>query len=293
MIILDDSDQPVHATKDFVSRFEALLGVKLKDVDRYFPEQEQDDESDSGWWKEGNDLDEENYWFEGFFSDQLVEKDRLGIYIDWQWQPAELFRELRRVLPEHTLELLDYSYSQDDRTYTLVFKLDGIFHHKTVPFPEPNQLIEVINTQLKDKQFIEMWFGGDDLSWLLVPRNLDIRAFCELTGFTERPEKPQKFVPAQSDYNPHGKQSKKIFFWPKIYIGKGDQSTLLPTYWAGRVLPGQTFREGVRVELAKMQSYHGQFEYSDVEFRDITQDNQGRDIQRFSVIIVLLDKPGR
>lgn len=94
--------------------------------------------------------------------------------------------------------------------------------------------------------------------------------------------------PKQLDINEIGKQTKKIFFKPIISVRSGNSGWQLECDWAGRILPGQTLREGIATELKAVYDYSGKFEFQDVRFQDYAKDNEGDTIQRYSVYITLL-----
>lgn len=84
---------------------------------------------------------------------------------------------------------------------------------------------------------------------------------------------------------------RKIFFVPSIFFEKdhclyrltGDADN-----WVGRILPGQTIKEGVAQELKETIGYSGLFRCT--VFRDTTSHKDGNLIERYKVDIDLLDE---
>ncbi len=86
-------------------------------------------------------------------------------------------------------------------------------------------------------------------------------------------------------------QKNKIFFTP--YIDEGNEA--VQASWHGRVLPGQTIREGVLAEFKQMQPYDSleDFSINTIEFQDFAKDRKGNTIPRFKIVITLHRKQDR
>lgn len=104
---------------------------------------------------------------------------------------------------------------------------------------------------------------------------------------------------------PDYKRSQKIFFLPNIIYVEDDQngyffrykksdSNATVTYnhpvWAGRILPGQTVKEGIAVELESELGYAGRFDYAFAGYESTLKDKQGKDVHRYRLTILLYDK---
>jgi len=92
------------------------------------------------------------------------------------------------------------------------------------------------------------------------------------------------------DLSLDSKQETKIFFTPFINEGSG----AIQASWHGRILPGQTIREGVIAEFKQMQPYDDleNFSIDTVEFQDYAKDRKGSTIPRFKIVITLHKKQG-
>lgn len=87
--------------------------------------------------------------------------------------------------------------------------------------------------------------------------------------------------------NKDGKQATKIFFDPLVLVVGTGATKTLPQNWAGRILPGQTIKEGIAAELKEVYGYTGRFDYENIYFREYAKDRKGNDIERYAVTITL------
>jgi hypothetical protein len=91
----------------------------------------------------------------------------------------------------------------------------------------------------------------------------------------------------QLSINIEGKQTVKIFFKPQIQVVTTAGGRELEAGWAGRVLPGQTLKEGIAAELQEVYGYTGRFEFWNLYFLDYAKDKTGQDIERYGMYITL------
>lgn len=84
-----------------------------------------------------------------------------------------------------------------------------------------------------------------------------------------------------------GRQTTKIFFDPLILVAGQGATKTLPQNWAGRILPGQTIKEGIAAELKEVYGYTGRFTYENIYFREYAKDRKGSNIERYAVTITL------
>jgi len=90
-----------------------------------------------------------------------------------------------------------------------------------------------------------------------------------------------------------GTQTDKIFFSPIIQVIANNTIRHLQNNWNGRILPGQTLKEGIANELKEVYGYSGAFIYYGVYLLDDkAKDKSGQDIERYSIQINLLPLEG-
>jgi hypothetical protein len=87
--------------------------------------------------------------------------------------------------------------------------------------------------------------------------------------------------------NMEGRQTTKLFFHPQIQLFAKDGGKELDIAWSGRILPGQTLKEGIAAELKEVYGYTGRFDFRNVYFLDYAKDNKGQDIERYGLYIAL------
>lgn len=86
------------------------------------------------------------------------------------------------------------------------------------------------------------------------------------------------------DLEPDSKPTSKIFFTPFV----NDRGQLAQLPWHGRILPGQSIREGVVSELNQMQGYSADdFRIDSIEFQDYATDLHNDSIPRYKIVITL------
>jgi hypothetical protein len=249
--------------------------------------------------------------FYHFFYDVLVEQNALcAINFDWKWHPDDVFWQLKEYLPTYDIELLETKDDPDYLAYEIAYRIGASTATIKVNFSEPNQLLNDISRWLPDKQFVDLNFGEDSYSWLIVPKTFDAERFLEVTGLKRTGESAG--LPLQPRYDARHpnltldyKQPKKLFFLPKIIYVEDDQngyffrykksdSTAIVTYnhpvWAGRILAGQTVKEGIAVELESELGYTGRFDYAFVGYESTIKDKQGKDVHRYWLTVLLYDK---
>lgn len=92
--------------------------------------------------------------------------------------------------------------------------------------------------------------------------------------------------------------NRKVFFVPSVFCVAGGEVKNLsythpltgqPMHWAGRVLPGQTFTQGIAAELEKIHGYRVKFEFYNSRSRDYTLDKSGKQIERHQFTLKLLE----
>jgi hypothetical protein len=249
--------------------------------------------------------------FCGFFYDVLLEKNTpCVVHFDWKWHPDDVFWQLKQNLPAYDIELLEAKDDPDYLAYEVSYRVGKNTANIKVNFSEPNQLLNDISRWLPDKQFIDLNFGEDSYSWLIVPATFDTERFLEITGLKRTDERAS--LPLQPRYDARHpnlaldyKQPRKIFFLPNIIYVEDDQngyffrykksgSNATVTYnhpvWAGRVLPGQTVKEGIAVELESELGYTGRFDYAFAGYENTIKHKQGKDVHRYRLTVLLYDK---
>ncbi len=224
-----------------------------------------------------------------------------------QWEPANLFYQLKRVVKSHSIALLKETENNEYEAYDISFSVDGKQKSLTVDTADPSQLFDAINEHLVEYQFVRLVSHLKErrsVEWLLTPLPFDSATFKQLTGCSEmKLEWKQQLIPRHSDKRtPNASQvdklNKKIFFRPSTlcfvngtvqYLSYTDPLTDESKTWSGRVLPGQTFTEGLASELKEVLDYEGKFEFYNFMFLDYALDNAGKEIERYRLALRLLE----
>lgn len=236
-------------------------------------------------------LEEGERDFYSFFFDVLIENDvPCAIDVDWKWEPEIIFDQLKQV-PGSNLTFVESTLDENE-VYTIIYRHGTNLKNLQVGFSDPSMLLEALQNDMESKEFIALDFFEDRFSWLIVPREFDVQAFCVLTGVANKPKetKPAEEVP--EFFREGRKLPEKIFFSPDIvYVGSNQAGYEMPNQvWGGRVLPGQTVREGIATELMGELRYAGRFDYMYDGYRGTFPDRKGQDIKQYGVKIYLYDK---
>jgi hypothetical protein len=173
-----------------------------------------------------------------------------------------------------------------------MFKHGTGFESVRVALGNPDALLDAISKHMEKKSFIALDWSQDRHSWLLVPKSFDIDAFCKITGGAfEQPKVTQAQRPPE-EFAEGYKVREKIFFTPQIiYIGSDKTGFDMPgQVWSGRILPGQTVRDGTAAELMTELKYSGRFDYAYDGYLGVTKDRRGKNIKRYGIKVYLYDK---
>lgn len=240
--------------------------------------------------------DETPHDFYHLFFDVLMEQDiPNAIDIDWRWTPDDLFWQAQRYFSNLSVELIDANEIYDEKSnnikaWWVKFTVNSEEKEIEVDFDRPGDLLEAIKP---DTQFtlLDVNFKEDRYSWLIVPDTFDEKRFIELTGGVPSNE------PTPLDVGLVDPLPNKVFFYPAmISLQRGNETygvfcinpqTSQVFNWAGRIMAGQTFREGIATELKSVFQYDGDFEFGSVTFKDEVQDKQGKLIKRYDVWVKL------
>lgn len=211
-------------------------------------------------------LGSDDYTFYEFFYDSVPN----CIIFDWKWSVQrtidEVVKKIEKIEP----------------------KIPDVRHIFNAVKPEsyssgsPDILFEELNQHSKGMQFIHIDLGDDTYYYLAAPRNIDLNVLCSITGLQVLSQTSQAPVLTTNDINKV--QTKKIFFAP---IQNGEAGSSQSFNWYGRILPGQTIREGVAEELRNAESFRGSFSIESIEFKDFDTDNHGKQIPRYWIKIRL------
>lgn len=239
--------------------------------------------------------DAEPHGFYQFFFDVLVEQAiPNAIDIDWRWAPDDLFWQAQRYYADSSIELVDaheiYDENNNITSWWVKFQVNGKQKEIEVAFERPGDLLEAIKPNIQSR-LVDINFFEDRYSWLIVPDTFDDKRFTEITGGKiSKQAKPL-------DVDLVAPLPNKIFFYPAmVSIQRGnetygvfcvDPQTNQIAGWAGRVLAGQTFQEGIATELKSVFGYDGDFEFGSVSFKDEVPDKKGTLIKRYDVWIKL------
>lgn len=222
------------------------------------------------------------------------------------WEPVNLFYQLKRVLKDSAIELSEEAENQEYEAYDISFKIDNATESITVDTADPSQLFNVVNKYLKGWEFVRLVSHLKErrsVEWLLVPTPFDTDKFKKLTGCTEmradwepsfNPRHTSGRIPTVSQVNP---LAKKVFFLPSTFCFVDGEVKYFsysnaagnPMHWAGCVLPGQTFTEGIATELDNVLNYKGRFEFYNFKFLDYASDKEGNKIERYALSLKLLE----
>lgn len=239
---------------------------------------------------------EEPHGFYQFFFDVLIEQDiPNAIDIDWRWAPDDLFWQAQRYFSSSSIELIDAKETYDEisnniKSWQVKFRLDNEEKEIEIEFVRPGDLLEALKPDTQSK-FVDINFLEDRYSWLVVPHTFDEQRFTEITGC----EPSKEATPLDVDLV--APLPNKVFFYPAmVSLQRGNETygvfcinpkTNQVVNWAGRILAGQTFREGIATELKSVFRYDGDFEFGSVSFKDEIPDKQGKLIKRYDVWIKL------
>lgn len=143
---------------------------------------------------------------------------------------------------------------------------------------------------------------GDDSAYDLFEEKTEVSFLKKVRAVAAANVKLQDYLAGRTLYdapggrklsiNMDGKQTTKIFFEPRVQVVGKDGTKNLPENWAGRILPGQTIKEGIAAELKEVYGYLGRFDYSKIYFKEYAKDRNGNNIERYAVTVALLPKPG-
>lgn len=262
---------------------------------------------------------EECTFYEFYFDVLLQQKAPLAICTDWKWHPKDIFLQLNESILGDGLRLIAVHNDPNYLAFNVVYT-DGIdATNMKVGFADPNQLLVSLKgypSYLTGRKFIAVNFSEDSYQWLIVPEVFDIEAFKQLTGLQEDEYEPAPpLQPRYDSRRPNLKvdfeQPQKLFFLPTIIYIEDDHTAFRVQYrkskehgrggdtnvsrvssqvWAGRILPGQTAKEGIASELKEELSYVGRFDYTFAGYESTLKDKQGKDIHRYNLGIFLYDK---
>jgi hypothetical protein len=230
--------------------------------------------------------------FHSFFFEVLVEKEiPCVVDVDWKWEPEDLIRQIAPQFPDGDLKFIESSLDENE-VYMIVYQLGPTTETLHVGFDEPGTILEVLANGMDDKKFIALDFLEDRYSWLITPKSFYTEAFCVLTGATIAQKEPVSAEDVPEFFTEDHKLPEKIFFSPSImYVDNGQMGYEMPNQvWSGRVLPGQTVREGIATELMKELGYSGRFDYTYEGYRGAFPDRKGRSIKKYAIDVYLYDK---
>ena len=301
MITLTTQDAALQSIdKDTADRIVALLGLSDVDYGDFFSARTCD--------------------FYDFYFDVLLEqKISCAIHTDWKWQPEHIFSQLNMSTLGNGIEIIAIKDNPDYLAFDITYVYESNEASIKVSHSEPNRLIENIehhSSRLMGRSFVEIDFSEDSFSWLIVPEPFDVELFMHLTGLQASQNRPTLPPQPRSDSRHPNlatdyQQPQKIFFLPTIiYVENGvsaymvqyrnqvessqfnkeRSSELLAHVWAGRVLPGQTVKEGIASELKEELSYVGRFDYVFAGYESTLKDKQGKDVHRYNLTIILYDR---
>lgn len=149
---------------------------------------------------------------------------------------------------------------------------------------------ELIDKLLEDNNLLEDFNDDKDIA-LLIRAGASPEALHKLKKYlfenTFRETDYAGPYPRKLDLIESGQQLQKIFFLPSIQIRKGTAGNEIQSDWSGRVLPGQTLKEGIAMELKEVYGYSGKFKYDDIHFLDYIKDYKDKSIQRYGIYITL------
>lgn len=243
----------------------------------------------------------ERTFYELFFEVLRDKNVPVAIDIDWRWEPGDIFWQVNDALPEQdfhfdevTGQMMDYDKSGNAKSWYIEWLQQGKERAFTVDFAHPDQLFVAFEKLMPDHQFIAINFFEDRYSWLVAPKYFNGSKFCELTGCTV------SSIIDELNAEPTKPLKHKIFFYPTQIVQTTDAATSLVycvnpekdevILWAGRILPGQTIKEGIASELKEMLGYSGDFSYEVQSLRDKIPDKRGVEIERYNVHLNLYDE---
>lgn len=223
---------------------------------------------------------------------EIIDEDSIpcALTIDWKWHPKDLFRQLEKHLGKEVIALVGSEYVSAS-LYRIEYSYYGKPQTLLISTNNPNWLLDQISKQLKDRTFIKIGFSYEDsYSWLIVPKDFNVKLFCELTGLVH--EKPKLRKEAPKNFTEGYKQTEKLFFSPTIiYVDRDGVGYDMPgQVWAGRVLPGQTIKEGIATELKVELNYTDRFSFAYEGFEGVFKDRKGRNIKRYHLTAYLFDR---
>lgn len=252
----------------------------------------------------------DNTFYE-FFYELLIDQDaRCAFELDWKWHPSDVFGHLEQYFHALDVKLVNIGEDPDYRIYDVKYSVGDKTYIAQVDDYQPSHLLSDIENHLGGKRIISIHFGEDSYAYLIVSNDLDVERFMSITGLERT--KPGVIASPQPRYDTRHpnlalnyKQPQKIFFLPNIIYVEDDRngyffcykksdSNATVTYnhpvWAGRVLPGQTVKEGIAFELESELGYRGRFDYAFAGYESTIKDKQGKDVHRYKLTILLYDK---
>lgn len=285
--------EPKNLTIDSIHELGALLGKPIVGYKSFL-------QDESG---EGTD-------FQRLYFDVLAEYNKSTVWVEWKWLPEDIEWPLQQNLEGHSFSVISSEDNDDYIAYNIEFEIDGTREKLTVNFADPNEWLDRVNARLGDKELVDINFGDDQYTWLLVDKPFDVQKFCEITGanidtiqrigqnlqprkvegLVSNPPVP-KYIKASLNtespvdekifFNLHmkatGPHGKSLYLW---FSQSGQQA-----YFAGRALPGGTLKAAISMEL---ENYLGikewQFEGPPV-FSDLTTDKEGKEVTRYNVYL--------
>ena len=253
---------------------------------------------------------DDNTFYEFFYESLIDQAARCAFELDWKWHPSDVFGHLEQYFPAIDVKLVDVEEDPDYMIYDVKYSAGDKTYIASVDDYQPSHLLSHIERLLDGKQFLGIHFGEDSYAYLIVPKDFDIEKFMSITGL-ERTQ-PGIVASPRPRYDVHHpnlkkdfRQPQKLFFLPTIMYIEDDQngyffrykksgSNATVTYnhpvWAGRVLPGQTVKEGIAVELESELGYTGRFDYAFAGYENTIKDKQGKDVHRYRLTVLLYDK---
>jgi len=238
------------------------------------------------------DTDNVSHNFYDFFFDILLDKELpCAINIDWRFSPEDIFWHFEKYYADASIQYLTDEYANDEGLYNITYRHNSEEIHTTVSEDHPSQLVTELVSLLPDREVIEIDFLEDSYSWLIIPKGFDVAVFCDVTGL-EYKETQEKLNVAPKFFTEGYKQIEKIFFTPTIfYVDDTKNIYHMPNqFWSGRILPGQTVREGIALELQETLQYEGRFDYQYEDFIGVDQDRKGRNVNKYHLSIFLYDR---
>lgn len=251
--------------------------------------------------------------FYDFFYELLIDQDACCAFeLDWKWHPSDVFGHLEQYFRAIDIKLIDVEDDPDYQIYDAKYSVGDKTYIAHIEDYQPSHLLSDIEKHLGGKQIISIHFGEDSYAYLIVSKDFEIEKFMSITGFERtQPGIVASPQPRYDALHPNLKsdfpQPQKLFFLPTIIYVQDDHTAfriqyrkseergqggdgVLSQVWAGRVLPGQTVKEGVASELKEELSYAGRFDYTFAGYESTLKDKHGKDVHRYNLGIFLYEK---